>query len=429
MENATPLIRRQPVLKVILQEDWVYLAASLLIQLVLGFFLGHLYDIRISMATGYLVATGQDPYIAQDLSGVFHNPAFQGMTSIGYPPPWPLILGGIYLLSFSWLPNLLVYNLAIKLPIIAANVGLAYLAKDILSSQGVSPLLSRKAWLFLLFNPFVLYFTTAWGQFDSLVALLTLASLYLLYKQQIGTSAILLALAIALKPTPLPVALAAVAYLWRAPWHKLVGYISILTLVLLAACILPFLILHWDAQPIFHGWNAQFSVSGGMSPTTIYELLADTYLLPGYWWLLGFLWIPAVMISAIFLPRGEVGLAGLIRNSLVLILVFFLTRTWLSEQNLALILPLILVLVVMGELPNLCLTIVWVLPLIFTVFNTSPAQLLFPILPNLMDKLLKWSDIYRTLRLAVRTVLVIPWQVAGWWMVFHKAPKRRPAIV
>ena len=48
------------------------------------------------MATGYLVGTGQNPYIAQDLSAVFQNLTFQNITTVGYPPPWPLLLGLIY---------------------------------------------------------------------------------------------------------------------------------------------------------------------------------------------------------------------------------------------------------------------------------------------------------------------------------------------
>jgi len=418
--KPTWLIR---ISRVFPREDRRYLLASILLQLVLGLLFGHIYDIRISMATGYLVATGHDPYIAQNLTQVFDNPAFQGMTSIGYPPPWPIILGGIYLLAYATTHNLLIYNLAIKLPIIAANLCLAYLVRDILKDQGVTLDVPRKAWIFLLFNPFLLYFTTAWGQFDSLVALLTLFSLVLICKQHIGASAIALALAIALKPTPVPVVLAVMAYLWGAPWQRLVLYSLIITLGLVTFCVLPFFIFHWDASPIFHGWNAQFSVSGGMSLTTLYELLANTYILPGFWWLLGFIWLPIVLVSALFLRRGERGLVDLIKNSLILTLIFFLTRTWLSEQNLTLILPLVLILVAVSELPRLSLTMVWVLPLIFTIFNTSPPQLLFPILPDLMAKLLRWADIYRTTRLVVRTLLVIPWQIAGWWIVSHRPKK------
>ena len=55
---------------------------SILLQIILAFFFGHAYDMRIFMATGYLVGTGQNPYIAQNLSAVFHNSTFQGITSL-----------------------------------------------------------------------------------------------------------------------------------------------------------------------------------------------------------------------------------------------------------------------------------------------------------------------------------------------------------
>ena len=223
--------------------------------------------------------------------------------------------------------------------------------------------------------------------------------------------------------------LAIVLFLWGKPWQRLFRYLAIFAVTLIALCSLPFILLHWDPSPILHGWNAQFSVSGGMSLTTLYELLSDTYILPGAWWLLGFIWLPAVFISAFFLPRGEQSLPGLVKNSLVLILVFYLTRTWVSEQNLTLILPLVLILVSLRELPDILLKVVWVLPLIFTIFNTSPAQLLFPIAPNLMARLLQWSDIYRSARLVIRALLVIPWQLAGWWIVFSQPKKEEVAAI
>jgi Gpi18-like mannosyltransferase len=415
--------RTNRVRRLLPKEDTGYLLASILIQLILGLFFGHAYDIRIFMATGYLVATGHDPYIMPDLRAVFQNPAFQGLTSIGYPPIWPLILGLIYLLSYAPTHNFLVYNLAIKLPIILANICLAYLVRDILREQGVSRALARKAWIFLLLNPFLLYFTTAWGQFDSLVALLTLAALVLLTRQRLLISSFLLALAISLKPTPVPIVLAAVVYLWGAPWRRLIGYMLTFAVSMLVFCVVPFLIFGWDASPILHGWNAQFTVSGGMSLTTLYELSADTYLLPGNWWLLGLVWLPAIFIGALLMQKGDHGLIDLLKKSLVVILIFFLTRTWLSEQNLALILPMVLILVYLGELPRLTLSAVWILPLIFTIFNTSPPQLLFPILPELTAKLLQWMDTFRSARLVARLLMVIPWQVAGWWMVVRNLRK------
>jgi Glycosyltransferase family 87 len=296
---------------------------------------------------------------------------------------------------------------------------LAYLVRDVLQEHSRDPKIPHKAWIFLLFNPFLLYCTTAWSQFDSLVALLTLAALIMLHKGRLATSSILLALAFALKPTPISVILVVVVYLWGAPWQRLLRYLAIFAVSMLVFCVVPFFIFKWDARPILQGWNAQFSVSGGLSLTTLYELSAGTYQLPGNWWLLGFVWLPAIFIGALRMQKGDHGFVDLLKMSLVLILIFFLTRAWLSEQNLVLILPIVLVLAYLAELPGIVLSAVWILPLIFTVFNTSPPQLLFPILPELMKKLLQWMDGFRTVRLVTRMIIVIPWQVAGWWMVIH----------
>ena len=336
------------------------------------------------------------------------------------------ILGFIYRCSYAIFHNLLLYNLAIKLPIILANLGLAYLVRGVLKDCGAEPAVSRRAWIFMLFNPFLLYFTTAWGQFDSLVALLTLAALVLLERKQLVISSILLALAISLKPTPIAVVLVVIFYLWGSPWNRLFRFLITFTLSMLAFCVLPFLIFGWDATPILHGWNAQFSVSGGMSLTTLYELFQDTYQLPGNWWLLGFAWIPAILVGLLAMKTGEHGFIHLLKQSLAMILIFFLTRTWLSEQNLTLILSMVLILTSLGVLPRLTLTATWVLPLIFTVFNTSPPQLLFPILPELMVKQLQWMDIYRSIRLVARMIVVIPIHIVGWWMVVLCLRKEKP---
>ncbi len=425
MSNLARPIQPEGLSRVFPKSDLVLLLASIVLQLILGFFFGHAYDIRIFMATGYLVATHQDPYIVPDLRQVFQNPAFVGMTSIGYPPPYLLVLGLIYLLTYATTHNFLVYNLGIKIPVIIANICLAYLVRDMLNDQGASFKMQHSAWLFLLFNPFLLYFTTAWGQFDSLLALLTLLSLLLLSRQKIVPATILLALAIAMKPTSVPVALVFTAFLWGKPWNRLVRFFITFGLSMLVFCVLPFIILGWNASPIAQGWNTQFTVSGGMSLTTLYELTAGTYVLPGSWWLLGVLWLPAILIGGYFMPKGDHGLVGLLKNSVALILIFFLTRTWLSEQNLALILPMVVVLVALGELPSLMLHAVWILPLLFTIFNTSPAQLLFPILPDQMSSLLQWAEVVRTPRLWARMAVVIPWQAAGWWMVVHSLRQRR----
>jgi hypothetical protein len=239
----------------------------------------------------------------------------------------------------------------------------------------------------------------------------------LLYRRKLAASALLLALGIAAKPLALPLILVVMLYMLRKPYRELIRYLAIFSVGLLALTVLPFVIFHWDPSIIFSHWNAVFTVSGGMSLTTFYEQLKDTYNLPGNWWLSGLIWVPAILLAAWFIRRKPNSFPELLKQSLALILVFYLTRTWLSEPNIMLILPMVLILTSLGEMPRPALTLTWVLPLIFTVFNTSPPQLLFPILPDLMAKLLQWMDSFRGARLEARMLVVIPWMVTGWWIV------------
>jgi hypothetical protein len=146
----------------------------------------------------------------------------------------------------------------------------------------------------------------------------------------------------------------------------------------------------------------------------------------GHWWLLGLLWIPALAAATVVaVRRGVVGFDGLVRASTALVLVFFLTRTWLAEPNVVLLLPLVLILTSLGQLDRRALTAIWVIPLLFTVFNASPLQLLFVAFPDAMQASLSAVARYGSATLVVRAALVIAWQIAGWWIVvscFRRVP-------
>jgi hypothetical protein len=413
--------------KKFLVPDILFVVSSIVFQILLGLFFGHAYDMRIFMSTGYLVGTGQNPYIAQNLNAVFHNDTFQGITSFGYPPPWSLVLGLIYLCTYRIIPNFLFYNLAIKLPVIAANIGLAYLVVYILNKMGVQEEVSRGAWIFMLFNPFLLLTSSAWGQFDSIVALLSLLSLLLLWEGQLTISAILIALAISLKPTALPLLLVIFVFLAGRSLQRTLQYFAVLTLSILLFCVAPFFLFGWDPSPILQHWNFHFTVGGALSFMTFLEYIKWSYLIPEQWWFLGWLWIPALGVATYAMRSGILGLKDLLKKSLAMIMVFFLCRAWLSETNINLILPLAVILTSVNELGPLSLAAVWVLPSVFSIFNTSVAQLLFPSMPGLMGIFLSLAVEFSTARYIIRTVVVIMWLVAGWWIVLQ-CYKRTPAI-
>jgi hypothetical protein len=380
------------------------------------------------MGTGYLVGAGQNPYVGQDLSAAFQHSGFDALTTVGYPPPWPLALGLIYRVVHAVTANLLVYNLAIKLPVVAANVGLAYLVGGVLKNLGADPATARKAWVFLLFNPLLLYCGAAWGQIDALVALGSLAALVLVTRERRDGSAGLLALSLAVKPTVLPILPVVLGYLAGRSFWRAARYAVVFAVGALVCAVLPFAVFGWDPTRVVRHLNAHFVMTGTMSWMTVVRLFRDPLLMQGHWWLLGLLWIPALAVAAVIaLRHGVGGFDDLVKKSTALVLVFFLTRSWLAEPNVILVLPLALILTSLGELDRRAFTAMWVIPLLFTVFNASPLQLLFVAFPNAMESSLTVFARYESTTLIVRAALVIAWQAAGWWVVVS-CLRRTPAL-
>jgi hypothetical protein len=377
------------------------------------------------LATGYLVGTGHSPYVAQDLTQVFHHVGFRSISVVGYPPPWPLLLGLIYRGTFALGHNFVVYNLAIKLPVIAANLGLAYLVAAVLENLGAGRDAARKAWTFLLLNPFLLYVGAAWGQIDAIVAVLAVAALAFLYARRPSVSALLLALAVCVKPIAAPILLVVLVYLAGRSLRGALRYAAVFVGGAFVFYVAPFLVFGWDSSPL-RQLNAHFVMSGTMSFMTVVRLVRDPLLIQGHWWLLGLAWIPALALAFLALRRGVGGFDDLVAKSVALILVFYLTRTWLAEPNIVLLLPLVLILAALGEIDRRLLTALWVIPLAFTVFNASPLQLLFVTWPGTMQSALRSVGRYGDATLVVRAALVVAWQVLGWWIVV-KCFKKRPA--
>jgi hypothetical protein len=115
--------------------------------------------------------------------------------------------------------------------------------------------------------------------------------------------------------------------------------------------------------------------------------------------------------------RGDGGLEDLLKKSVGLSLIVFLTRTWVAEPNVVLILPPVLILTATGALDRRALTAVWLLPLLFTLFNASPLQLLWVGFPGVMARLLDSVALYGEATLIARAAVVVAWQIAGWWIV------------
>ena len=125
--------------------------------------------------------------------------------------------------------------------------------------------------------------------------------------------------------------------------------------------------------------------------------------------------------------RGE-GFDDLVRGSAALTLVFLLTRAWLTEPNVILVLPLVLILASLGELDRRLLTALWLIPLAFAVADASPLQLLWLTFPDAWRASVAAMGAQHDALLPLRAALVVAWQVAGWWTV-AVCLRRAPALV
>jgi hypothetical protein len=399
-----------------LPSRWLLLLAVLLQVALAALPLPRSYDRVTFEAAGYLVAAGHSPYLQQDLSAVFHTAAFRHFATIGYPPPWPLLLGGVYRVAHALVPDLRFYSFATKLPAIAAAVALAYLTVAVLHNLGVAPRVTHRAWPALLFNPFLVYVAAIRGQIDPIVALLALASLVLVVARRGDLSAVALALAVCFKPIALPLLLAVLLALAATSVPLALRYAAVFAAGVLAFYAAPFVLLGWDLSPLANA-NAQLALTGAMSPATLAGLWTREVALPGHWWLLGLLWLPALAIGALLARRGARGLPDLLALGLALSLVFFLVRPWLSETNLVLLVAPALILVTLGRLDRRLYAALWVLPLLMTMTYLWPVKLLWGVAPQLVTHATAWAEQSAGLLPGVRTVLILAWQLVGWWTV------------
>jgi len=382
------------------------------VQIPLAVFLGHYYDERLFIDTGYLVSSGLNPYMPHVIT-VFSNPHLIGVNPIiGYPPLYPLLLGAIYRLTYNLLPNIFLYNFAIKIPVIASNIVLAYLTKAVMQNLGMPQKRIQFAWLFLLFNPFILITTAAWGEFDTLIALLSLASLYLLSKGKVVKSSLLLSLGIVLKPISAP--LIGLPLFFSTPQNrrKNLTYLLTASVIVVVFWFLLFNLLGWSAPGSPGQVTSYFRMAGGMTLFNGFEIFQKSATIPvGYSWL-GYLWLPATLLGYYLIYRNPPKtMLKLVESAVVLLLIFFLTRSWLSEPNLNILLPLVLILFGAGRLSLKTVHLVWVIPFTFLFLNYAIPQLFFLVYPPIMTDIGTFDLQIGIWRLIARFAVTVLWYI------------------
>jgi hypothetical protein len=414
-------------------NDLLAVTVSVFVQIPLAALLGHFYDQTIFLQTGYLVSSGLNPYQPHFIN-IFPNPYLTGTSNIiGYPPPWPFLLGFIYRITYSQLPNLFLYNFATKIPIILSNIALAFFTRQVMRQQNLPPKAIRFAWLFLLFNPFTLLTTTAWGEFDTVVALLCLIGVFLLGQGKPVQSALVLALSFVLKPISLP--LLGLPLLYRSGKRvKMLSAALVIVTVVGVLWFAPFYLLGW-AAPISPGEvGSFFTMTGGMTIFNAIDIFRQSSILPSNWWSFSYLWVNALWIPLLLLGYFWVyrnppkNFLSATKGAIVLLLVFFLSRTWLSEPNINILLPLFLILLGYGKIKRTTFHLLWIIPFAFLFLNYAFTQLFFLVDQNVILAIANFDLQFGTWRLLGRFGVTLLWYVLALRIQFDLLSTKPSAV-
>lgn len=424
-----------------------YLAVALVLRLLLAPFLSHPFDMQVFMAVGAAVAKGMSPYGQYALQDIFGHALYGTVPGIGYPPLWGLITGEMYSLSSALAPgNLYAYVLALKIPIIIAELATAILIYNILKTQ-LNEKVASKGFLLFLFCPFIIAVGTVWGMFDTLALFFTLFSAYVLQKNW-KLSSVYLSVASLLKIFPLVLAPLYSAFLYKSTRSlKVAVKFSLLAIgATVLFTFIPMIAYGWPisnlsnalayhveaANPSYYS-QAPFPY-GAASPFNLFTLLiniAGEGLQPPQF--LIYIWVPAcIAIYALFLhtcipaleKRASVpaSFPFTVQWSLLLLLTLFTTRLWVSEQNLTFLLAF-LALSVFIQRPEEFRRVrsVWLLLFAFVMVHVPVIAFLWLPYPWTLSAATAFADgPFGWTRLLLMTLLTFSWLALSWHYVIKK---------
>lgn len=308
------------------------------IREVLAPFTGHPYDFELWVRLGYYVSRGGNPYVSYPPVSGLSFPAYESPTWPGYPPLWPLFLAAIYkFYSAVGIQNRFFYYFLIKQPMVVSDIGVAFLLSKLVSIYS-SAEKGFRAFAFWLLCPYTIIISSVWGMFDQIILLLVLLSIYFLS----GTikSSFLESLAIALKLVPiifLPL-LAGV----QSSKKRVLSYLGLGAGFTLLLAYSPYLFFRsWSVQSLN---NVEIADAGRVANSVNYWELVVIYsqyrsfspLLLHALIYLAWIWVPAVILASLYCIsaiRQRTDLKKNLMTALLFVtLVFFLTKSAISEQ-------------------------------------------------------------------------------------------------
>lgn len=427
-----------------------YFIAGLLLRLFLAPFLSHPFDMRIFMAVGAAVSQGSTPYgqyVLQDIFAASPHPHLYGVVpGIGYPPLWGLVDGLMRILSSAIAPNnLYAYVLALKIPIIIGEMVLAVVIYNILKAEA-NERVATATYLIFLFCPFILAVGTIWGMFDAVALIFALLAAYTLYRNW-ATSSVLLAVSSTLKLYPLVLAPLYSLLIYKSVRSKKRAALYLFHTIVITGVLtfIPMIAFNWPTYNMYNALIYHVTPSipsydvmasfpyGAASPFNIFTLLVSVggamFSPPE---ILIYAWIPACIAVYFLLFRSRMMatkgtssssvFAPTVQWSLLLLLTFFTTRAWVSEQNLIFLFAFFALSVFLQHPQDWDkVELLWLLLFLFVLVHVPVVAFFWLPLPWTLtastafaDGPLGWT------RLLIMVVLTLGWLALTWHYVVKK---------
>lgn len=167
--------------------------------------------------------------------------------------------------------------------------------------------------------------------------------------------------------------------------------------------------------------TSYFTRAGGMTLFNLVEIFQDTVVLPTGLEFLGYIWIPALLLGYYLLYRDPPKTFNeLTQKAIGIMLIFFLTFSWVSEPYVNVVIVLSLLVVPLEKMNFRNFHFLWVIPLIFMVITTNLVQLFYLVsTPSLVSSALQIENNIRNWRLIARFLIVVGWQIFAWRLVIH----------
>lgn len=165
--------------------DLYLLTIGFLIRLILSPFTRDPWDMDIWASIGSAIYSGQNPYALPALGLV-------------YPPLWAIFCTTSYLV-YVLTKNVFLQYFTIKLPIILADILICSGIRKIVYNLTGDTIKARTALLLYIFNPVTIIFSSLWGMFDAIPTLFAFLSLIYLVQGKYLESGLALGIGIGFK--------------------------------------------------------------------------------------------------------------------------------------------------------------------------------------------------------------------------------------